>query len=638
MNAQPDPQAWGISAGYHRSDGTWVSAAPAGVRAALEAMGADAPAPPPTRTWVVRSGETVAIPGTATLVTEDGGEERISGVLPPVPLGYHRLEFDHGDIELIVSPGRCPIPSRGWGWSVQLYALRSASSWGVGDLADLGAVAAWAGRQGARFVFTNPLHAVAPTSPQQASPYFPTSRRFRNPIYLRVENVPGSEALPVPELDVLAASGRRANGDDRIDRDRVWTVKRTALERIWQATGAAGASRPELDRWSTDAGPGLRQFATFAALAEIHGGDWRGWPRGMHRPDGDAALRFARGPGADRVRFHAWLQWLTDCQLRAAAAQAAGSGVGLVGDLAVGADPGGADAWEWQDLLAAGISVGAPPDSFSPEGQDWGFPPWDPWRLRRAGYRPFIDVLRAALCGCAGVRIDHVMGLFRLFWLASGRSAADGVYVSYPWEDLCRIVALESHRATAFVVGEDLGTVEPGVRSALMDLGGLSTRLLLFEDDLPDRWPELALATVTTHDLPTVAGIVTGADARVRAQIGMAVDRLTEAGMQRRLEAVAGAPRMQMAASGDREAVASVVQSLYAPLAASPCRVVAASLEDALGVETRPNMPGAPQHWPNWSRALPVAREEIEASPRVAALARTIDRARSKGAATPADG
>ncbi|HWW53179.1 MAG TPA: 4-alpha-glucanotransferase, partial [Acidimicrobiales bacterium] len=394
----PDPAAWGILHGHQAIGGRWVPAPPAGVAAALSAMHADSAGPPPTRTWVVRADEVVRLPAPAVLVTEEGGRQRVEGALPPVPLGYHRLEFDDGPVRLIVSPGQCPLPAgRGWGWSMQLYATRSSQSWGMGDLADLAVLGRWAASQGASLVLINPLHAVAPGAAQQASPYFPSSRRWRNPLYLRVEDVPGAAALG-PALGVLAEAGQALNWSRLIDRSRVWELKHDALSRIWAArTGDDG----RLARWVADAGSSLATFATHAALAEEHGSDWREWPAQFRRPGDPAVARFAGGPGADRVMFHGWLQWLLDAQLAAAAAA-----LPIVADLAIGADPGGADAWEWQDVQAGGVTVGAPPDDFSPLGQDWGFPPFDPWRLRSAGYQPWIELVRAALSRAGGLRID----------------------------------------------------------------------------------------------------------------------------------------------------------------------------------------------------------------------------------------
>jgi 4-alpha-glucanotransferase len=579
---QPDPQAWGVLPGYHDVHGRWRPASGRAADDALRAMAATRRAPPPTNTWVVTADERVELPEPALLRTEDGGSERVEGTLAPVPLGYHTLEFADEAVRLIVSPGRCPRPARrAWGWSVQLYATRSRDSWGIGDLADLAQLGRWAAAQGASMALVNPLHAPGPGPSPEASPYFPSSRLARNPLYLRIEDIEG--ARDDHEILALAEAARAANAGRIIDRAAVWELKLAALERLWPSRGAP-----------TEAPAPFAGFATFSALAERHGPDWRQWPPELRRADGPAVARFAARGGAERVAFHGWVQRLLDDQLAAAAAA-----LPLIGDLAIGADPGGADAWAWQDVLAEGVSVGAPPDDFAPDGQDWGFPPFDPWRLRAAHYQPFIDVVRAALDHMSGVRIDHVAGLFRQFWVTA---AGEGVYVRYPWADLLRIIALESHRAGAVVIGEDLGTVEDEARVALAATGVLSYRLLWFENEPPANWPELALAAVTTHDLPTIAGMCTGSDAPVES----------EALLQRLARASGRDPRGQ---------VGEVVLGAYRALAESPCLLAAVTFEDALSVPERPNVPGATGEHPNWCLALPQPLEAIEGDERAARLA-----------------
>jgi len=597
----PDARAWGIAAGHHHVRGDWVPSPPAGVEAALTAMRAAGDAPPPSGTWVVRRADGVHVPWSARLTTEDGECRVVSGWVPPedIPLGYHRLSGPVGDVRLIVSPGVCPSPERTWGWAVQLYATRSRASWGIGDLADLRALARWTAGSGGRVLLLNPLHAVAPTDAQQPSPYYPATRRWRNPSYLRIEEVPGANGD-------LAAKGQALNDDRHIDRDRVWELKREALARAWAATGPTD----EFVRWAARQGELLTGWATWAALSEEHGADWRAWPPGLRQPDGREVAAWVAAH-RDRVWFHSWLQWLLDCQLETAAAE----GVALISDLAIGADPGGADAWQWQDVIASGVTVGAPPDEFNVNGQDWGFPPFDPWRLRAVGYEPFVQIVRAAVERGGGVRIDHVAGLSRLFWVPEGRSPADGVYVSYPWEDLLNVVALEATRAGAFVVGEDLGTVEPWFREALAQWGVLSYRLLWFEDAPSSAWPVAALAAVTTHDLPTVAGVCTMSDVRAREAIGIAVDEEAERTVRERLERVAGVR--------DPEPEQAVVAA-YRAVASAPSVLVTATLEDALAVEERPNQPGTTNEWPNWSLALPKPIEEIQSDPRVQRLAEVI--------------
>jgi 4-alpha-glucanotransferase len=568
--AAVNPATWGIVAGHHRIDGQWIDSPPVGVAAALEAMGADGE-PPASSTWVIDRRRGLDIPFAADLRTEDGNTQHVAGFVPPdaLPLGYHWLEPSAGGdpVRLIVSPGICPRPRRSWGWSLQLYATRSRASWGIGDLADLRILAATAPH-----LLINPLHAVAPTAKQQPSPYMPASRRWRNPIYLRIEEVPGAPGL----VDAWASAARALNTDRVIDRDRVWQFKRAALEAVWDA------ARPgrELDDWIAEQGTSLVGFATWAALCDDHGPDWRGWPVPL-QTYASPMVKSWSSANRDHVMFHAWLQWLLSAQVDAAAR----AGATIAGDLAIGCDPGGADAWEWRDVLADGVTIGAPPDDFNPHGQEWGMPPFDPWRLRAAGYAPFVEIVRAAFAGLHGVRLDHVAGLFRTYWVPAGGDATDGVYVRYPWEDLLNIVALEAERAGAFVVGEDLGTIEPEVRHALAARNVLSYRVLWFENDDPSTWPELTLASVTTHDLPTLAGVWQGSDG---------------ADLRSRLERIApGAHDLP-----------SVVRRAYAGMSAAPPLLVLGCLEDVVEMVERPNHPGTTDP-SNWSLALPEPIDDL---------------------------
>jgi 4-alpha-glucanotransferase len=316
---------------------------------------------------------------------------------------------------------------------------------------------------------------------------------------------------------------------------------------------------------------------------------------------------------AGRARFHVWLQWLVDRQLAAA-----GEAVPLLHDLAIGVDPGGVDSWLWPGVVAAGIHVGAPPDLFNTLGQDWGIAPFDPWALRAAGYRPFADTLRACVRGAGGLRIDHVMGFSRLFWIPPGASPDEGAYVRYPADDLFDVLALESTRARAVVVGEDLGTVEPAVRRHMRTRDVLSYRLLWFEEKPPRAWPRRALGAVSTHDLPTVAGVWTGEDLRAQQRAGTEPDAELNAELRTRLATMAGL--------ADDAPVEEAVLAAHRLLAEAPCAVVLATLDDALAVVERPNMPGTtPERWPSWSRPLPHRLEAIRELPlprRVAELLR----------------
>lgn len=594
--------AWGIDEGYHSVDGTWHPV-PLETRQELRAaMGGlrdvDDPPPPGLPVWFVRQGEAHSIFRPAELVLEDGTHVHAEAALPPdLPLGYHDLHPDDGGptTRLIVHPTACHLPDdlRTWGWSVQLYAARSAQSWGMGDLGDLATLAAWSASLGAGVLAHNPLHAPLPTPHQQASPYFPSSRRWRSPLYLRVEDVAGF-TTDDPVLADAAAAGRRLNSLELIDRDRIHRLKMDALGWLWSAAGRdRGPHDQEFRAWAAAQGTDLRRFAIFCALAEAHGVGWRQWAPEYRRPDSAGVARFA-AEHADRVRFHEWLQFLLDKQLRSAA-----SHIGLFGDLAVGVDPDGADGWTHQDVLAAGVRVGAPPDDFSPEGQDWGLPPFVPWKLRSARYEPFINVLRAGLTHCRALRIDHVMGLFRLYWIPEGAPARDGAYVRLPGSELPDLVALESVRAGVVVAGEDLGTVEAGVREQLLGRKVLSYRVTWFEDTEPERWPADTLATLTTHDLPTVAGVWDRTD-------GEPVLR----------------DRLEHFAEVDSDASATAVNwAAHDRLGRSPSRIALAALEDALGVRERTNVPGTTTERPNWSQPLPKTVADLVVDPEVTAIA-----------------
>ena len=614
MGGTPQPDAWGILPEYWDGAGNRRVTTPATASAILQAMGADGERPVDAgAVIVVRAGEGRGLPGPAEIVTEAGDRLHAEGELPrDLPIGYHRLHPAGADrsLRLIVSPGACHLPDdlRGWGLAVQLYGLRSSRSWGLGDLGDLRRLARWLrGAAGGGMLLLNPLHAAAPGLPQQPSPYFASSRQFRNPIYLRVDAVPGARRLG-DRLAPLARAAQALNASRSLDRDAVYRLKMDALGRLW----GEFPGDVRFLRYCRREGAALERFATFCALAECHGQGWRRWPAQVRHPDAPAVAAFARAERS-RVDFHRWLQWLIDEQVRQAAAQAP-----LIADLAIGVDPEGADAWAWQDVLAAGVRIGAPPDAFAPGGQDWGLPPFDPWKLRAAGYEPFIQTLRAAFRHTGGVRLDHVMGLFRVYWIPAGGAASEGAYVRYPARELLDILALESERARAFVVGEDLGTVEDETREELARRRVLSYRLLWFEDRPPSAYPRQALAAVTTHDLPTIAGAWTGADLRAQRAAGIEPNAQAQEEMVRRLQQVTGLPR--------DAPVEEVIPAAYRALAGSPCHLVAATLEDALAVEERPNMPGTTSQWPNWSLALPASLERIIRDARVARLARALKR------------
>jgi 4-alpha-glucanotransferase len=571
--------------------------------------------------WVVAQGDTRAITEPSDLRLEDGTTEPSGSYLRrDLPLGYHELESrETGErTRIVVTPERCWLPDdfSAWGWAVQLYALRSKKSWGIGDLGDLRKLARWSAKSlHAGMMLVNPLHAPVPTLPQQTSPYYPSSRLYRNPLYLRIEDVPGATEIG-GEIATLASAGRSLSRSSRIDRDASFALKIRALQKLF----ARFRGSPSFDAYCEREAPFLKMYATFCVLAEVYGNDRRKWPRGLLGPHGPQVRRFQRAH-AKRVRFHTWLQWLMDEQL-----QRAGREIALVGDLAVGADFGGADAWMWQDLFASGMDVGAPPDEFNTRGQNWGLKPLDPGRLKRVGYEPFVRIVRSAMRHMGGIRLDHVMGLFRLFWIPQGKKPKDGVYIRYPAVDLLGIVALESVRAKAIVVGEDLGTVEDEVRDELAFRRMLSYRVLWFESVPPKLYPKYALAAVTTHDLPTIAGLWSGSDLRTQRALNLAPNEKGTQAMRRSLAKLTG--------QGARAPIDRVILKTHEALARAPSVLLAPTLDDALAVPDRPNMPGTVDEYPCWRLPLPRTLEQIVTDPRLPRIAKALSR-RSKRRASP---
>lgn len=571
---------WGIQRSYRDWNGSKRDASEKVIDAIMASMGAAPGSMPPEPTTYVLAPGSELPERNLVIGLEEGSELNASSHLPPdMPLGYHRCQSEDRSFDLICTPTKCYLPPELsiWGWALQLYALRSASSWGIGDLGDLRDFLEWSTSLGAGAVMINPLAAVAPVVPQQASPYFPSSRLFRNPLYLRIEGVPGAHAI---DLEPVMAAGRKLNQSSVIDRDEIFRLKMNALEQIWNKT------RPKLENTGDSL---LEEFATFNALAEVHGPNWRDWASDLRRP-GPASERFAASH-RDRVEFHKWIQRLIDSQLDTMSKNL------LVFDLPVGVDPGGADAWMWQETLAGGITVGAPPDEFNRAGQDWGLPPFDPWKLRNSGYRPFVETIRAGFRAAAGLRIDHIMGLFRLYWIPGGFGPAEGAYVRYPFEDLLGIVALESARAGTWVVGEDLGTVEDEVRTEMRKRNILGQKVLWFEEGPPSKYGREFMASVTTHDLPTILGVWSGEDS---------------------------APSLRSKIDGATEE--EVVLATYRRLATARSMLLMASVDDAALSRRRPNMPGTHTERPNWSIPLPLSLEELRASHVAQAIATALSR------------
>lgn len=601
-----DGDGWGIDPGYHATNGDWHETSDAtrqAIRAAMGATGDEPQAPGAAPVWTVPVGWGEELRDACTLRLEDGTEVGVVEQLTPdLPIGRHHLTpIDGGPTTLLlVRPRACPRPERRLSaLAVQAYASRSRQSWGIGDLRDLRRLGGWVRRHGIDHLALSPLHAPSPGDHPQPSPYYPSSRRNLNPLHIAVEEVPG--AAHDPQVQELGAQARALLADRRIDRTAVWAAKREALEHLFGGLGTD--AHRELEAFRAERGDDLERWATFCTISEQHPGTWREWPTELQHPDSPAVARYA-GDRADRVRFHCWLQLVADRQLAALV-----DVVPVVTDLAVGVDPGGADAWIDQDQLALDARVGAPPDDFAADGQDWGLPPSIPHRMRQDGYETFARTIRASLRHGAGIRIDHVLGLFRLFWIPPGGSATDGAYVRYPAEDLLTVLAIESERAGAFVIGEDLGTVEEGVRDDLAHVGVLSTRLVYFEDTPPSEWPSNVGGAVTTHDLPTIVGTWTGADADLRREAGLSAD-----GTDSLRES------LQRLVDGRDHEPGEVVIAAHQALAASPVDLAIANLDDVLCLPERPNMPGTVDEWPNWSIAHPDPIDELVDGPPPATL------------------
>lgn len=579
-----------------------------------------------------------------------------SFVLPTdLPLGYHRVHLRSGDCDtstaLIMTPDWLGLPERlgarrAWGLAAQLYSVCSRQSWGVGDLTDLTDLAVWsASRHGADYLLVNPLHAAAPTTPMEPSPYLPTSRRFVNPIYLHVEAIPEFAELPKRSRvrRLRAEVQRRADRLDAIDRDTAWAAKRAALELVHRVPRSAGRQL-SYEAFRLREGTALDDFATWCALAEKYGDDWRSWPQSLQHPHASGVSDFVE-KHSDSVDFHRWLQWQLDEQLASAHSQAirAGMALGVMHDLAVGVHPTGADAWALQDVLALGVTAGAPPDEFNQLGQDWSQPPWRPDRLEADEYRPFRALIRAVLRHAGGVRVDHIIGLFRLWWIPKGTSPTQGTYVRYDHEAMIGIVALEAHRAGAVVVGEDLGTVEPWVRDYLLLRGLLGTSILWFELDRDDpsacgaplraeRWREYCLSSVTTHDLPPTAGYLAGDHVRLRDSLGLLTRPVEEELAADRSELaawMAELSRVGLLADGEDHADA-IVLALYRYLGRTPSRLLGVALTDAVGDRRTQNQPGTTDEYPNWRLPLtdPAGRrvmlEDVFTDARAAKLAEAV--------------
>ena len=558
---------------------------------------------------------------------------------------------------------------RAWGFGLHLYALRSKRNWGIGDFSDLRDVVTLARRLGAGIVGINPLHALRWPDPEAASPYAPTSRFFLNPLYIDVEAVPEFAGDEAARKLVASAVFQRdltaARGAPLIRYDLVGACKRRVFELLFAAFRRAAnvERRRAFGRFLMGGGARLRRFAIYEALDErfANGTEqmrgWLDWPEEFRDPNSAEVERFAH-VAHRRIDFHRYLQFVADEQLGAVAAIAKTLSIGLYRDLAVGVETNGADVWAERQRYVLDRTVGAPPDPLGPLGQNWGFPPLDPADLERDRASYFGALLRANMAHAGALRIDHVMSLLRLFWIPLGAEPKDGSYVAYPFALLRQTVIDASRRTKSLVVGEDLGTVPDGFRDELDRAAILSTRLLLFERERdgrftpPYRYPESALATATTHDLPTLSGWVLGRDieARRRADLVSTADASSALSLRRLeatwlLEALQSAGELDGAEverlhrdldlrSEDRHVYWPLVAAAYRFLARSPAKIVLLQLDDVLGEFDQVNVPGTFDEYPNWRRKIGVALEAVAEDERLETLAAQLNELVSGGTLT----
>ena len=589
--------------------------------------------------------------------------EATFGIPGNLPLGYHELIVTIGthDVDgseadggihatatstIIVTPNRVGLPrrmgaSRVWGYAAQLYSVRSHHSWGLGDLTDLADLCTWSASQGAGYLLTNPLHAAEVAGRMEPSPYLPSSRLFVNPIYIRPELIAEYHDLDQYDASLIESLRTTTLDDDPqalLDRDRTWQAKSQALELIHRVDMSA-SRRMAFTAFRVARGRRLEDFATWCLLSELHGSDWHDWPAELHDPHGAAVARVRR-EHADRIDFHMWLQWIADQQLSTAQSSGtdAGMPVGLICDLAVGVNGSGADAWMLNGLFAREMNVGAPPDPFNQAGQDWGQPPMRPDVLEQMAYAPLREMVSSALRHAGGVRIDHIMGLFRLWWVPKGLGPRHGAYVRYNHEAMVGVVALEAYRAGALVIGEDLGTVEPWVRDHLAARGILGTSIMWFETG-PDGWPrqpqqwrEHAMSSVTSHDLPPTSSYLRGDHVELRDRLGLLTESVDEEreNARRERETWLASLRQQGVLEADEDDPEQVTLAMHTLLTRTPSKVINATLTDAVGDPRTQNLPGTEDEYPNWRVPLsgpdgePVYLEDLYSSDRVARMAKVL--------------
>ncbi|MDO5719406.1 MAG: 4-alpha-glucanotransferase [Actinomycetaceae bacterium] len=542
-----------------------------------------------------------------------------------LPLGYHTITArlgngERGQGHLIVVPQRLDTPvlderAQQWGISSQLYSVRSREAWGIGDTRVLTQLNEAFGKLGADFHLINPVHCAAPVLPIEPSPYLPVTRQFNEPLYIYPQDIPEFDALPGATQLFVRECHRLSKEETTdmpglIDRDQAWIAKGEALRHIYRH-GLSPDREQQFATFIDDSGAGLRKFALWCALVEKYGMEL---PR-QYRDATSAAVEAFAQEHADDVRFHMWMQWVLSEQLEQAQASAinAGMSIGVMADLAVGVHPHGSEVWAEPHMFASDMTVGAPPDMYSQLGQDWSQPPWNPRELAGVGYAPLRTMIRAAVSHAGAVRIDHILGLFRLWWIPEGEAANRGTYVNYDHEAMVGILLLEAQRAGSVVIGEDLGTVEPWVRDYLNERGVLGTSILWFERDAQgqpihaDQYRRNVLAAVNTHDLPPTAGYLRGVQTTIRHELGLIVDDIEDVKAHDRRELDTMLDRLieyGLLEEGMREDEQAIIDALYRYIARTPSKLLAVSLVDIVRDVQPQNFPGTHTEYPNWKLPL----------------------------------
>lgn len=570
------------------------------------------------------------------------------------PCGYHKLTLMPGDAttSLVVTPGRCWLPpaltegQRLWGIAAQLYLVRSASDWGIGDFGDLRRLVELASDHGAGVIGLNPLHAMFTDNPDQASPYSPASRLLLNVLNI---DVPAASAL----MDCEQARGLRGSKAFRaqveacraasmVDYAGVASLKLSALEALFSTWLKARdkACMDAFEAFRCERGAALQRHCLFLALRQHFAGqdpggaDWHTWPEDYRDPNSPAVAEFATR-NRQHVDFLVWMQWVADTQLGGVAALAAERGmtVGIYRDLAVGADRAGAETWANAAAVVSGAQVGAPPDIHNPAGQNWGLPPFHPRALREEGYASFIELVRSNMRHAGGLRIDHVMALQQLYWVPRGEDATAGAYVRYPLDDLVGILSLESQRQRCLVVGEDLGTVPEGFRERMTAANILSYRVLFFEQEgetgdflPPDAYPSLALAVVGSHDLPTLRGWWEARDIDLKERLGLypgsgEAVRQRETRRRDRTRLIEALSRENLLPVGEEPAIQALAHAVHAYIARSPSALALAQIDDLTDEADQVNVPSTAEEHPNWRRRLSMTLEDLRASSRLIDIA-----------------